>query len=245
MKRLIVSTLAALAAFAAQAATLVPVGLMNPAGSTAGQTIVSQGASVVPVWAKLTAANVTGAAATASPLSQFASTTSAQLAGVISDETGSGALVFGTSPTITTPTITTPTIVGTATNNNAAAGSVGEFVTATSSSVSMAANTSVNVASVSLTAGDWDVWGTVQFVSGATTIGTGGFNCSVSTTSGTAGSQQGGMNGVALAAGAAPFCTSPAIRLSLSATTTVYIIGAANYSGTATGNGYIAARRRR
>lgn len=38
----------------------------------------------------------------ASPLSQFASTTSAQLAGVISDETGSGALVFGTSPTIST-----------------------------------------------------------------------------------------------------------------------------------------------
>src|SRR5687768_10636344 len=39
-------------------------------------------------------------------LGQFAATTSAQLAGVISDETGSGALVFGTSPTIATPTIT-------------------------------------------------------------------------------------------------------------------------------------------
>lgn len=38
----------------------------------------------------------------ASPLSQFASTTSSQLAGVISDETGSGALVFGTSPTLST-----------------------------------------------------------------------------------------------------------------------------------------------
>jgi len=35
-------------------------------------------------------------------LGNFASTTSAQLAGVISDETGSGELVFGTSPTITT-----------------------------------------------------------------------------------------------------------------------------------------------
>ena len=38
-------------------------------------------------------------------LSQFAATTSAQLAGVISDETGSGALVFGTSPTFTTSVI--------------------------------------------------------------------------------------------------------------------------------------------
>lgn len=43
-----------------------------------------------------------GDAQTANPLSQFAATTSAQLAGVISDETGSGALMFATSPTITT-----------------------------------------------------------------------------------------------------------------------------------------------
>lgn len=42
---------------------------------------------------------------TANKLSVFAATTSAELAGVISNETGSGALVFGTSPTITTPTI--------------------------------------------------------------------------------------------------------------------------------------------
>lgn len=41
-----------------------------------------------------------GDALTSNPLSQFASTTSAQLLGVISDETGTGALVFGTSPTI-------------------------------------------------------------------------------------------------------------------------------------------------
>jgi hypothetical protein len=44
---------------------------------------------------------------TSNNLSVFAATTSAQLAGVISDETGSGALVFGTSPTLTTPTIVT------------------------------------------------------------------------------------------------------------------------------------------
>lgn len=41
----------------------------------------------------------------ASPLSQFAATTSAQLAGVISDETGSGALVFASSPILVTPTL--------------------------------------------------------------------------------------------------------------------------------------------
>ncbi|MEE4196613.1 MAG: hypothetical protein V2I54_03125, partial [Bacteroidales bacterium] len=38
-------------------------------------------------------------------LSDFAATTSAELAGVISDETGSGSAVFATSPTLTTPNI--------------------------------------------------------------------------------------------------------------------------------------------
>jgi hypothetical protein len=38
----------------------------------------------------------------------YAATTSAQLAGVISDETGSGALVFATSPTLVTPALGTP-----------------------------------------------------------------------------------------------------------------------------------------
>ena len=46
-----------------------------------------------------------GDALTANPLSQFAATTSAQLAGVISNETGTGALVFGTEPTIVNPTV--------------------------------------------------------------------------------------------------------------------------------------------
>lgn len=44
-----------------------------------------------------------GDALVASPLSQFAATTSAQLAGVLSDETGTGLSVFATSPSLTTP----------------------------------------------------------------------------------------------------------------------------------------------
>jgi hypothetical protein len=43
-----------------------------------------------------------------SKLSAFAATTSSELAGVISDETGSGALVFGTSPVLTTPILKSP-----------------------------------------------------------------------------------------------------------------------------------------
>lgn len=49
-----------------------------------------------------------GDAYTSNPLSQFAATTSAQLAGVISDETGSGSLVFANSPTLVTPALGTP-----------------------------------------------------------------------------------------------------------------------------------------
>jgi hypothetical protein len=51
----------------------------------------------------------------ANPLSQFAATTSAQLASTISDETGSGSLVFATSPTLVTPALGTPSS-GVATN---------------------------------------------------------------------------------------------------------------------------------
>ncbi len=48
-------------------------------------------------------------------LASFASTTSLELAGVLSDETGTGLSVFGTSPTLTTPLLGTPTS-GVATN---------------------------------------------------------------------------------------------------------------------------------
>ena len=70
-----------------------------------GQVLQTGGAGADPSW--LTASGG-GNAQTSNPLSQFAATTSAQLAGVISDETGTGALVFGTSPTLTTPALGTP-----------------------------------------------------------------------------------------------------------------------------------------
>jgi hypothetical protein len=51
------------------------------------------------------AATVTNGAYTTNNLGVFAATTSDQLAGVISDETGTGALVFANTPTLTTPVI--------------------------------------------------------------------------------------------------------------------------------------------
>ena len=67
-------------------------------GATGNVTITNNGVQSVN---SLTGA-VTGIATTAGKLSQFAATTSAELAGVVSDETGSGALVFATGPTFAT-----------------------------------------------------------------------------------------------------------------------------------------------
>lgn len=81
--------------------------------------------------------------------------------------TGTGAVVLGTSPTITTPNL-----VGTNTNNNASAGSVGEYTSSivlVGSAVALTTGVAANVTSISLTAGDWDVWGEVWYTSAATT----------------------------------------------------------------------------
>ena len=70
-------------------------GVFNRLGiGSAAQVLTVAGG--LPSWA---AASGGGDALVANPLSQFAATTSAQLAGVISNETGSGALVFATAPT--------------------------------------------------------------------------------------------------------------------------------------------------
>lgn len=61
--------------------------------------------------------NNKGDALVVNPLSQFAATTSAQLAGVISDETGTDKLVFNTSPTFATQTSTTAITATTSSND--------------------------------------------------------------------------------------------------------------------------------
>lgn len=74
-------------------------------GATVGQVIQSNGTGADPSYVTLAGG---GNALTANPLSQFAATTSLQLAGVMSDETGSGQLVFATNPVLVTPNLGTP-----------------------------------------------------------------------------------------------------------------------------------------
>lgn len=104
-------------------------------------------------------------ALTTDKLSDFAATTSAELITVISDETGSGALVFATSPTLVTPALGTPAS-GVATNlTGTAAGLTAGAVstitglapdTATTQATQAAITSAANLATVgTITTGVW------------------------------------------------------------------------------------------
>ena len=73
---------------------------------TDGTYLESNGAAAAPTF---TVPGGGGDALTTDPLSQFAATTSLQLIGVMSDETGTDKLVYNTSPTFVTPLLGTPT----------------------------------------------------------------------------------------------------------------------------------------
>jgi len=85
----------------------ITAGDLNSESATVGQVLQSDGDTTCSFVDLIGGGN----AQTANPLSQFAATTSAELAGVISDETGTGALVFATSPTLVTPALGTPSAV--------------------------------------------------------------------------------------------------------------------------------------
>ena len=74
----------------------------NLTGNVTGNTSGSSGSCTG------NAATVTNGVYTSNNLSVFSATTSDQLRGVISNETGTGSLVFATSPTLVTPALGTP-----------------------------------------------------------------------------------------------------------------------------------------
>lgn len=91
---------------------------------------------------------ITGIATTAGNLSQFASTTSSQLAGVLSDETGTGVVVFSTSPQLTTSLTTNSTTFAllntTATTINFGGDATALNIGNASGTVTIAGNLTVN-----------------------------------------------------------------------------------------------------
>lgn len=158
--------------------------------------------------------------------------------------TGAGTLIYsgltftGTSSKINTTTQTGGLLPG-GVSQAPTAGFIGEQIRATvakASHVSTPSTNQVNVTSISLTAGIWDVTGIIQF-DGITT-GT-QLNTSISTTSGTNGTA--GDNLVEVQCFSQTTSdqgiTIPPYRITLSTTTTVYLVAQAIYT-VGTGNAY-------
>jgi hypothetical protein len=175
--------------------------------------------------------------------------------------TGSGGIVLANGPTFVTSTITAPSItfsttsgiIGTTTNNNAPTGSVGEYLTTSSSAVttSVTSSTATNILSLSLTAGDWNVWGTVTYFGGASTV-VALIDSWVSTLSATRPVSE-FRQSFLFAAGFTPYgiggplsINAPIARISLASTTTVYLQAYSIFTvSTTTAGGAIYARRER
>jgi len=136
---------------------------------------------------------------------------------------------------------------GTTTNDSASAGEVGEVVSslvASGSAVSLTTATAANITSISLTAGDWDVEGNINFTETTSTVTA--RSAGITTTSATVPT-----DGSEVYCGVQSTVTSeinsitiPRKRISIAGTTTTYLVGKATFSaGTCAGFGAIVARR--
>jgi hypothetical protein len=144
----------------------------------------------------------------------------------------------------------TPTgssIIGTTTNNNATAGYVGEFVSSVileANKISLTSTVTADITSISLTAGDWDVWSNASFDDSASDTE---WQSWCSDTSATLPDYAYVAFLSALAtAGVGVNLTNPYRRFSLSTTTTIYLSANITFaSGTVGAYGTINARRAR
>jgi hypothetical protein len=308
MKRLFAAALLALTS-AAFGTTLSPITLLNPAGSTTGQAIISTGATSAPAWgtaalapiaantllgnstgstavpAAVAVSNCVGASSalnytagsgfgcnatinavtlggatfaspgpigsvsTSSGAFSSISAPSATIGGGTIDNATIGATAASTGKftTLAASGLITPSstngIKGTATNDSANAGSVGEIIANSSTGTSLTSGTTASSTSISLTAGDWDVEATNAFVPAGTTVMLGqltGVNTSIAL--GATGTYQ----SIAFTSsqGSGSAVASPVTRISLSTTTTVFaIVNATFTTSTCTVNGFIRARR--
>jgi hypothetical protein len=134
---------------------------------------------------------------------------------------------------------------GTTTNDNAAVGSIGEYVSGTGTGVTLTNGTAANVASITLTAGDWDVTGNMTFTPAPTTHPA-ALGASCSSTSGAFGAQATLIQTAFAIGGPNSFDAGGVTRFSLASTTTVYLVGVAFFTtaGMSAG-GFLAGRRAR
>lgn len=143
-------------------------------------------------------------------------------------------------------------IIGTATNTTRPAGSVGEVIDSellVGSAVSLTTNVAANITSISLTAGNWLVWGNAAFLTTGSTSVT-AFASGIGTTSATLGTipgkgaQQTDRMAAFVPAASEFIYPTGMRRLSLSGTTTVYLVGLSTFTlSNMVAYGYLGAMR--
>lgn len=242
----------------------------NPAASSSTPVDLTLGAALAFSGTSLQTAAMTGDITT--PSNSFVTTiasaavTNAKLAGMPSstfkgNNAASGAPVDLTVAqaisllgVTTVGTATVGQIPGTTTADSAATGFVGEFVqgSAASNAVALSSGAPSNGATISLGAGDWDVYFDAAF-SGSTTTTVSILIGSISLTSATLNSVIGARTDNAYPAAPTLFNSDGwevvkvgPLRVSVSTTTTVYGVVQANFAvAAASGGGYLRARRPR
>lgn len=232
-----------------------------PSSSSAIATETARAMAAEALLAPLASPNLSGnpTAPTPSPgdndtsiaTTAFAVTLSgAGVAAEVARATGAESLLAPKASPTFTGTVTIP---GTITNDNAAAGKLGEFISSTvlaGALVSLTTATTANVTSISLTAGDWDVWGNICFAANAATTAT-VFAGGISLTSATYPTAPGSGAMAAITnslAPAIPGVVMPVgqLRVSIASTTTVYLLASAIFAVNTMGVfGFIGARRAR
>jgi hypothetical protein len=157
--------------------------------------------------------------------------------------TGTATLVNATYSGLITPS-TIIGIKGTTLADNAQAGSVGEYLTNTVTGTSVTTGVVGNASILNLTAGDWDVWGSVKFIPAATTT-VGQLLLGITTTSATIPSDPNVLSlTLNFPTGVAQFLSAPMQRINVAAGTNVWIAVYTSFGvSTMTVNGTINARR--
>lgn len=215
--------------------------------SSGAVTVQSSGANNIQVMASSTTAIYTcilTSGTTAASWSVTYITVGGGGSGIVSSGTA-GQLTYYSSSGTTVGGGQIGNTKGTATNDNAAAGNVGELMSSVitgASAVSLTTNTAVAVTNLPLTAGDWDLWGNVGLVSAsiASTFFLACINNAVATT------DQSTYNSLSLSGiVAGNGISAPSIRVSLAAPVTYYLVAFATFAGTASACGGLYARRPR
>lgn len=177
------------------------------------------------------------------------------LAAAPSDIALTASTVLGRDATGNLVALSTSQLPGTATNDNAAAGKIGEVISSnivSGSAVSLTTNVPANVTSISLTAGDWDIYGQITFINAGTTSVTlqrGGISQTSATlpTDSSIDSPYFSRISPAFVPGTTPqYFPLGGGRISLPSTTTLYLVASSTFTvSTCTAAGYIMARRAR